>query len=78
MVFPPAAVKMLLAKLENASFLKKLFLSLLAMSMAAIILLTTFLQVSYHHNVSALTHRFFQNLLSQSNYFEVEDGAGIR
>ncbi len=61
-------MKMLLAKLENASFLKKLFLSLLAMSMAAIILLTTFLQVSYHHSVSALTHRFFQNLLSQSNY----------
>ena len=63
-----AAVKALLAKLENASFLKKLFLSLLSISMAAIILVTTFLQVSYHHNVSALTHRFFQNLLSQSNY----------
>lgn len=61
-------LKKLFPKFETTSFLKKLFVSLLALVMASIILVTSFLLTSYYHSASKLTDRFFANLLLQSNY----------
>lgn len=61
-------LKKLFPQLETTSFLKKLFVSLLALVMASIILATSFLLTSYYHSASKLTDRFFANLLLQSNY----------
>lgn len=61
-------LKKLFPQFETTSFLKKLFVSLLALVMASIILATAFLLTSYYHSASKLTDRFFANLLLQSNY----------
>lgn len=52
----------------KASFLKNLFLALLALVMTVTVLLTSVLLASYHASISSLTNRYFSNLLKQCNY----------
>ena len=58
----------LLRLLEKPSFLRNLFLSLLALVLVITILLTGVLLTSYYSAAHNLTNRYFSNLLKQCNY----------
>jgi len=58
----------LLKNLEKPSFLKNLFISILALVLAVTVLLTAVLLGSYYSSTRSITIRYFGNLIKQCNY----------